>query len=142
VENAPLDDDLTHELKTSGLSDSAAIIQKLVDSTEAFRKSNPDLNAALNNARVALQTLATSIAKVRASNHGGTFDEKKWGSVLAYLRASGFITEDHEKGPAGVFGFVSPGSHIPVGLAEMEMTRLGRSFILGACWFLVKRFKE
>jgi hypothetical protein len=77
---------------------------------------------------------------VRREQHAGNFEEKKWGSVLAYLRGSDFITEDEEKGLAGVFGFVSPGSHRSLGLSEMEMARLGRSFVLGMCWFLVRRF--
>jgi hypothetical protein len=142
IETPSLEDDLTKILNQSGLSEAAAILKKLSDSAEAFCKSEPDFNGSLNNARVALQTLATAIAKGRAQSVPGNFDEKKWGSVLAYLRSSGFITEDQEKGLAGVFGFVSPGSHIPLGLTELEMARLGRSFIAGMCWFLVKRFTE
>lgn len=140
LETPLIEDDLTQALKRCGLPDGPAVVQKLVDSAEAFRKSPPNFNASLNDARVALQTLATSIATVRLSQSPGSFDEKKWGAVLAYLRSSGFITEEEEKGLAGVFGFVSPGSHLPLGLSEMEMARLGRSFVSGMCWFLVKRF--
>ena len=32
------------------------------------------------------------------------------------------------------------GSHCPLGLSEEEFTRLGRTFIVGMCWFLVKRY--
>ncbi|MGZ5565438.1 MAG: hypothetical protein ACXWKG_00365 [Limisphaerales bacterium] len=137
-----LEDDLTNELKNSGLADSDSIVQKLADSAEAFRQSEPDLNASLNNARVALQTLATSIAKARPAIEPGTFDERKWGSVLAYLRATNFVTEDEEKGLSGIFGFVSPGSHVPLGLTKLEMARLGRSFIMGSCWFLIKHYRN
>lgn len=137
-----VEDDLTHALKHCGLPDSPAIVQKLIDSAEAFRKSPPNFNASLNDARVALQTLATLIATARVPKHPGSFDQRKWGAVLAYLRSSRFLTEDEEKGLAGVFGFVSPGSHLPLGLSEMEMARLGRSFVSGMCWFLVKRFTE
>lgn len=140
LETPPVEDDLTQALRNCGLSEAGQIIQKFKDSAESFCRSVPNFNASLNDARVALQTLATSIAKSRLSNYPGTIDEKKWGSVLAYLRNTAFITEDEEKGLAGVFGFVSPGSHIPLGLSEMEMARLGRSFISGMCWFLVKRF--
>jgi hypothetical protein len=142
LENPSVEDDLTEVLKQSGLPEAGAVIQKLIDSAEAFRKTEPNYNASLNDARIALQTLATSIAKVRVSKHPGNFDEKKWGSVLVYLKVSKFVTEEQEKGLAGVFGFVSPGSHVPLGLTEMEMTRLGRSFIISMCWFLAKHYLE
>ena len=51
---------------------------------------------------------------------------------------SGEITVEEEKGLAGVFGFLSPGAHRPVGIPEDQMTRLGRSFALNMCWFLLK----
>ena len=136
----PVEDDLTRALQTCGLLNADAIVRKLNDSTASFRNAEPNFNASLTDARIALQTLATSIAKSRQPNHAGNFNETSWGSVLAYLRNSDFITEDQEKGLAGVFRFVSPGAHLPLGLSEMEMTRLGRSFVLGMCWFLVKRF--
>ncbi len=101
----------------------------------------PDYNACLTHARVALQTLATSIAKKRQAAYGKTFDETKWGEVISYLRTSGLITDPEEKGLAGVFGFVSPGAHVPIGLTEEEMVRLGRSLVLGMCYFLVKRHR-
>jgi len=142
LETPSVEDDLTHALKGCGLPDAGAVVQKLADSAEAFRRSPPNYNASLNDARVAIQTLAMSIAITRLPKRPGIFEEKKWGSVLAYLRSSGFINEDEEKGLAGVFGFVSPGSHLPLGLSEMEMARLGRSFVSGMCWFLVKRFME
>jgi hypothetical protein len=142
LETPPVEDDLTQALKKCGLPGAEAVIQKLSGSAEAFRKAEPNFNASLNDARVSLQTLATSIAKDRAITHPGVFDDKKWGAVLSYLRTSGFITEDQEKGLAGVFGFVSPGSHVPLGITEMEMARLGRSFITAMCWFLVRRYME
>lgn len=55
-----------------------------------------------------------------------------------HLRTSGLITEGEEKGLAGVFTFVSPGAHSPVGLSETEMVRLGRSLVVGMCYFLIK----
>jgi hypothetical protein len=142
IDTPSVEDDLTHALRHCGLPDAGAVVQKLTDSAEAFRGSPPNFNASLNDARIALQTLATSIATRRLPKHPGNVDEKKWGSVLAFLRSSGFVTEEEEKGLAGVFGFVSPGSHLPLGLSEMEMARLGRSFVSGMCWFLVKRFIE
>jgi len=67
-----------------------------------------------------------------------TYNPSRWGEVLAFLRSSGEITVEEEKGLAGVFGFLSPGAHRPVGIPEDQMTRLGRSFALNMCWFLLK----
>jgi hypothetical protein len=141
VEEPPVEDDLTRELNASGLSCARAVIQKLEDSAAAFRASPPNVNSCLNDARIALQTLATDIARVRSPSHPGSFDPTKWGSVIAYFRSTGFITDEEEKGLVGVFGFVSPGSHRPLGLSDGEFARLGRSFVAGMCWFLVKRYR-
>src|SRR5262249_42199472 len=136
----PLEDDLTRELLSSGLPSATDVTRKLSDSVDAFRASTPNYNASLNDARVALQALATDIANVRLATNHGTFDPTKWGSVIAYLRDTGFVTLEEEKGLVGVFGFVSPGSHRPIGFSELEFARLGRSLVTGMCWFLVKRF--
>jgi hypothetical protein len=141
VGSPPVDDDLTRELNESGLPAAGEVIKKLTASVEAFRGSIPNYNASLNDARVALQTLATDIANARLSKHPGSFDPTKWGSVISYFRGSGFISEEEERGLVGVFGFVSPGSHRPLGLSEAEFARLGRSFVAGMCWFLVKRYR-
>src|SRR5438132_11716431 len=135
----PLEDDLALELRKSGLPDQEAIVLTLNNSAEAFRRATPDYNGCLSNARVALQTLATNIAKQRRATHAGSFDQNTWGQVLAYLRTSCLINEQEEKGLSGVFTFVSPGAHSPLGLDEGEMTRLGRSLIVSMCYFLVKR---
>jgi hypothetical protein len=73
--------------------------------------------------------------------HPGSFDPTKWGAVINYCRSSSFITEEEERGLVGVFGFVSPGSHRPLGFSEGEFARRGRSFVVGMCWFLVKRYR-
>jgi hypothetical protein len=136
---APLEDDLTTEIKRSGLPNVEGTLRVLENSADAYRRTPPDYNGCLADARVALQTLGTSIAKQRQVNHPGSFEENKWGQVLAYLRKSDFVTEEEEKALAGVFGLVSEGTHAPVGLTEQEMVRLGRSLIVGMCYFLVKR---
>ena len=143
VEGAePLSDDLTVSLSESGLPQADGVIRMLDNSTVAFRGVPPDVNACLTEARVALQTIATSIANARQRSHPGTYDESKWGQVLAYLRTSGLITAEEEKGLSGVFGFVSPGAHEPCGPDDIEMARLGRSLVIGMIYFLVKRFGE
>ena len=139
---APVDDDLGKQLRATDLRNADEIAQLLDSSATAFR--NREFNPCLTNARVALQTLATSVARqqhARARNETHrTFDERKWGQVVAYLRASGVITDDQEQGLTGVFGFLSPGAHTPIGFNEQEFTRLGRSLAVTMCYFLVKRF--
>lgn len=132
---APLEDDLIIALRNSGAPTREAIITKINDSAEAFRASPPDYNAALTNARIALESLAADVASQQASNT--SYNPAKWGEVIAFLRNSGEITTEEEKGLAGVFGFLSPGAHRPIGIPQSQMTRLGRSLALNLCWFLL-----
>jgi hypothetical protein len=142
VGDAPaLDDDLLRELKASGLSDAEEIAAKINASSESFRSSPQNYNACLNDVRVALETLARTIAVAQQKSDSPAYEKTKWGSVLGFLRTVGFITQEEEKGLAGVYGFVSPGSHRPVGISEEEMARLGRSLALGMCWFLIKTYR-
>jgi hypothetical protein len=137
---AAVEDDLARALQQSGLPEAQDVDQCLARSVEGFRQTPPDLNGALTNARVALQTLATAISRVNAGSRPTGFDESKWGQVAAHLRTSGVISKEEETGLAGVFTFVSPGAHTPVGLSETEMVRLGRSLVVSMCYFLVKRY--
>ena len=137
-----LSDDLTQSIIESGLPEADEIIRVLDNSTVAFRAVPPDVNACLTGARIALQTVATSVAGERQRSHPGNYDASKWGQVLGYLRKSGLITTEEEKGLAGVFGFVSPGAHEPFGPDDMEMARLGRSLAIGMTYFLIKRFAD
>lgn len=140
TDTAPLEDDLIDALQKSGAPRAQEIIAKINDSAGAFRSTPPDYNASLVNARVALETLAGDVAAHNASQQPtpATYNPSKWGEVLAFLRSSGEITVEEEKGLAGVFGFLSPGAHRPMGIPEDQMTRLGRSFALNMCWFLLK----
>ena len=137
----PLEDDLSRELGESGLPCAGDVAKKLNDSAQAFRSPTPNYNASLNDARIALQALAAGIAKARLPKHPSSFDPTKWGSVIAYFRGTGFISDEEERGLVGVFGFVSPGPHRPLGFSGAEFARLGRSFVAGMCWFLVKRYR-
>jgi hypothetical protein len=132
----PVEDDLVKELQLSGLPESEAILRVLDDSANAFRRA--DHNGCLNNARVALQALAKSIGRARLAAYPGHFDDKKWGQTIAYLRSSSFITQQQEEGLTGVFSFVSPGSHTPMGFSEQEFARLGRTLAVSCCYFLAK----
>ncbi|CAG4890827.1 MULTISPECIES: hypothetical protein [Paraburkholderia] len=135
----PIDDDLLRELGSCGAPRASEIIRKINESTEMFRATPPNYNASLNDARIALETLAVDIAESMKAPKDHNYNASKWGTVISYLRTAGLITLEEEKGLAGVYGFVSPGSHRPVGVSEEQMARLGRSLALGMCWFLLKR---
>ncbi|MGK5077317.1 hypothetical protein [Janthinobacterium sp. HLX7-2] len=136
---SPIDDDLIEALKNSGAPRRMEIIQKIADSAQAFRSNPPDYNGSLTNARVALETLASDIAQnVQPAPGRPPVNQTKWGDVLMHLRFAGELTIEEEKGLAGVFSFLSPGAHRPVGIPEVQMTRLGRSFALNMCWFLLQ----
>lgn len=138
----PLEDDLIEALKASGLSEADIIAKKINDSSESFRSSPPNYNACLNDMRVTLETLARAIAATLQTDDTLPYDQTKWGSIVAFLRQVEFITNEEEKGLVGVYGFVSPGSHRPLGIPEEQMARLGRSLALGMCWFLVKSYQS
>lgn len=132
----PVDDDLTGKLNRSALEGVDIILSMIEESANAFRAGNR--NACLNAARIALQTLARTIAVRRRAIHPGNFTEDKWGQVVAYLRTSGFIDENKEAGLAGVYSFISPGSHMPLGISDLEFARLGRTLAFSCCYFLIK----
>ena len=139
ADTPPLDDDLHKILVSSGLEGVDEIARKLNDSAESFRRSPPDLNACLTNARVALEAAARAIAKSHSKHAEPEYDPAKWGSIIACLRTVGFFSQEEERGFAGVYAFLSPGAHRPVGLTEEEASRLGRSLALSMTWYLVKR---
>lgn len=134
----PIEDDLMRELEASGLSRSDEIVCKINKSSDLFRATPPNFNACLNDMRVGLETLANSIAEARVNSTTPPYDSSKWGAVIAFLKTIDFITVEEERGLVGVYGFISPGSHRPLGISEEQMARLGRSLGLGMCWFLVK----
>jgi len=134
----PIEDDLIRELEDSGLTKSNEITQKINESSNSFRATSPNYNACLNDMRVALETLAASIAETQVTATSKSYEPNKWGAVIGFLKSVDFITAEEERGLVGVYGFVSPGSHRPLSMTEEQMARLGRSLALGICWFLVK----
>ena len=143
INDAPsTEDDLIVSLESSDLSERNSIVQKLTDSTTNFRATPPNYNACLNDARVALESLARNIAENMTNANAPIFDPTKWGSIVGYLKAINFIASEEERGLVGVYGFVSPGSHRPIGLTEEQMARLGRSLALGMCWFLIQTYRS
>lgn len=138
----PIEDDLVIGIKATDLDPTNAIIGKLNDSAESFRRSPPDYNACLTNARVALESIAREIARRQFHADPGEYDPAKWGSIVAHLRSQGFFSPEEERGLVGVYAFLSTGAHRPVGLTEDEACRLGRSLALSMCWYLVKRYQS
>lgn len=136
----PIEDDLILAIQNSGAPRRNDVIARINDSATAFRSVPPDFNASLVNVRVALETLAADIAGDLAhkKNIAGGYDPTKWGSVITFLRVNGEISVEEEKGLVGVYSFLSAGAHRPLGLPEDQMARLGRSFALNMCWFLLK----
>ena len=133
-----VEDDLTLEIRQSELPDADEIVKVMEKSADAFRKE--DYNACLSNSRVALESLARSIAQQMQENQPREFDPRKWGAIVTYLRKSEFIGCREEAALVGVYGFISRASHTPIGFAEQEFARLGRSLALGFCYFLIMQF--
>ena len=136
---APLDDDLSDELARSNLADHQEIIRLMNNSAADFRKQPQDFNGTLTSARVSLETLAKNIAAIHQATTPMSGDPTKFGAIVAYLHQIGFLEKKEEQGIVGVYSFVSPGAHVPVGFTEEEMVRLGRSMIASMCYFLVKK---
>src|SRR5258708_4514829 len=138
----PIEDDLVSGIKATDLDPADAIVGKLNDSAESFRRNPPDYNACLTNARVALESIAREIAPHQFHADPPEYDPAKWGSIVAHLRNRKFFSLEEERGLVGVYAFLSPGTHRPVGLTEDEACRLGRSLALSMCWYLVKRYQS
>jgi hypothetical protein len=137
---AAVDDDLSAELRKSNLADRDEIVRLIENSANDFRKQPPDFNGALTSARVSLETLAKNIAAIHRQTIAMAGDPTKFGAIISYLRhQAAFLNDNEEKGITGVYAFVSPGAHVPVGFTEEEMVRLGRSLIATICYFLIKK---
>jgi hypothetical protein len=130
------EDDLTRELQQSDLAATEEVLRLIEVSAQDFIDGK--YNGCLGNARVALETTGRAIA---ASASPLRFEgSPKWGEALISLREVGFISLDQEQGLAGVYRFISPGSHVPVGFSESEFARLGRTLALSSTYFLIKKW--
>jgi hypothetical protein len=139
----PVDDDLTTELLHSNLPAREDVVRLMKNSADDFCKQPQDFNGSLTSARVSLETLARNIAEVCWTKYPMVGDPTKFGANIAYLRNQvNFLSQKEETGIAGVYAFVSPGAHIPIGLTEEEMVRLGRTMVAAMCYFLIKRYNR
>jgi len=132
----PVEDDLTKEIRRSGLPNSDDICRMLDESAQAF--CGEDFTGCLAKTRVALETIVKEMAKSKQGDLDD-FDERH-GASIASLRKSGCIDEKEESCLTGAYGLISKGVHTPVGLNEKEFVRLGRNLSLNCCYFLIKRF--
>jgi hypothetical protein len=137
---AAIDDDLSAELRRSNLTDREEIVRLMDNSANDFRKQPPNFNGAWTSARVSLETLAKNIAAIHRQTIAMLGDPNKFGAVIAYLyHQAKFLNDKEEDGITGVYSFVSPGAHVPVGFTEEEMFRLGRSMIATICYFVIEK---
>ena len=141
-DSAPIEDDLVAGIKVTDLDPHGEIVGKLNASAESFRRNPPDYNACLTNSRVALEAIAREIARRNSHADPSAYDATKWGSIVAHLRKQEFFSVEEERGLVGVYAFLSPGAHRPIGLTEEEACRLGRSMALSMCWYLVRRYAD
>ncbi|MBU4527613.1 MAG: hypothetical protein KUA43_11385 [Hoeflea sp.] len=131
----PFDDELSLEIRRSGIPAAQEILDRLEASANAFRSS--ELNNCLANARIALETLVKSVA-VEIGAMGDQAD--RFGAALAFLTGSQFIERGEEKSLSGNYMLVSPGVHRPVGFSEQEYVRFGRYLALSSCYFVIKKW--
>lgn len=134
----PVENDLTKEIKRSGLSNSDKICRMLRESGGAFCEE--DFNACLSKARIALERIAVGIAN-SIQNESDNRDIP-WGCAIASLQKSECIDKREESCLTGVYGLISKGAHAPVGLDEKEFVRLSRNLSFTCCYFLIKRFNS
>lgn len=131
-------DDLLISLLREAIPDAPVELSRLIDqSADAFIRG--DWNGSLTSARVFLQNLARRIAEERNAACPRSFNPAVWGQVAAYLRTSGFIDEQEERGICGAFSFASIGGHNLIGMTEEEFAVFGRTMAFRASYFLLKR---
>jgi hypothetical protein len=137
----PIDDDLTLAALGSNLPSRQDVVALMEQSANDFRKQPPDFNGSLISARVSLETIVKDMAILWSTSIPMPGDPTKFGANVAYLEHQvRFLAKEEVQGITGVYSFVSPGAHVPLGFTEQEMVRLGRSLIASVSYFLVKKF--
>ena len=129
------EDELTNELINSTFSKKNEVKSFISESAEAFK--NSDFNQCLSKARIALETTIRTIA---IDKYGNSNDI--WGNALSKLRTESFITQKEEELMGKLYGFISDGSHIPLGFTQEEYTRYGRNLAMSKCYYIIKKYKQ
>ena len=128
-----MEDDLISEIEKSCLSKKVAIIKKIKESEEAFKRTTPDYDGCLSKARIAIET----IVRNKVEDETGT--NKSWGKSLSVLKTNGFITQNEENALSSIYTLVSDGSHKPLGFTDAEYSRYGRNLIMTTCYYIIKK---
>jgi hypothetical protein len=139
-ETGEVRDRIMELLSTSPLDEDGLIRKMLIEARNAFGDQPPDPNSAATKTRIALETIVRRAASPLANPTGTESSADTWGAALASLTKMKIISADEEVGIAAAYKFISPGSHIPKGLSDLEWTRLVRSIGLSICYFLLSRF--
>ena len=128
------EDELTSELVSSTFLKKEEVKNLINESTEAFK--NSDFNQCLSKARISLETIVRTIAIDKYN-----FNDS-WGNALSKLKTESFITQKEEELMAKLYGFISDGSHIPLGFTEEEYARYGRNLAMSKCYYIIKKYKQ
>lgn len=129
------EDELTSELLSSTFFKKEEVKNLINESAEAFK--NSDFNQCLSKARISLETIVRTIAIDKYNN-----SNDNWGNALTKLKTESFITQKEEELMAKLYGFISDGSHIPLGFTEQEYARYGRNLAMSKCYYIIKKYKQ
>lgn len=129
------EDDLTNEINSSTFSKKDEIKQLINESAEAFK--NDDFNQCLSKSRIALETIVRTIAIDKYSN-----TNDRWTNALSYLKINSFLTQKEEELIGKIYGFISNGSHIPLGFTDKEYARYSRNLAISKCYYIIKKYKQ
>ena len=129
------EDELTNELINSTFLKKDEVKNLINESAEAFR--NSDFNQCLSKARIALETIVRTIAIDKYNN-----SNDNWGNALSKLRTENFITQKEEELMGKLYGFISDGSHIPLGFTQEEYARYSRNLVMSKCYYIIKKYKQ
>lgn len=128
------EDELTSELISSTFSKKEEVKNLINESAEAFK--NSDFNQCLSKARISLETIVRTIAIDKYN-----FNDS-WGNALTKLKTESFITQKEEELMGKLYGFISDGSHIPLGFTQEEYARYGRNLAMSKCYYIIKKYKQ
>jgi hypothetical protein len=86
-------DRLIEELGSSDLDNDKAIRKCIEESSKSFMAEPPDYNDATTKIRIALETIARSVATRMAAAKGIAYLEDKWGKALECLKIAGVLNQ-------------------------------------------------
>lgn len=129
------EDELTNELMNSTFLKKDEVKNLINESAEAFK--NNDFNQCLSKARIALETIVRTIAIDKYNNSNDS-----WGNALSKLKTESFIMQKEEELMRKLYGFISDGSHIPLGFTSEEYARYSRNLVMSKCYYIIKKYKQ